>query len=94
MTDAPPDVPLVMRSRLGELDGCWLEVRCRCGRSVSTPIKLLLGSYGPAPYIGSILPRLKCRQCGARPATASLNQTPNSLTNYGAAPGWTIPLLP
>lgn len=94
MTPAPPEIPLVMRARLGELDGCWLAARCGCGRSCSIPLRLLAARYGAGQYLGAILGRLQCQQCAAKPVEASLKERGDSGASGGVKGSWSIPLLP
>ena len=44
----PRDVPLVMRSRLGELGVCWMQISCGCGRSCTILLQLLAQRRIPA----------------------------------------------
>ena len=91
---SPYGVHLALKARLNELDGCWLDVRCACGRCTKPPIKLMATHLGPGHHLAEIVPRLTCRQCGAKPATVHLCETPIREFNHGAPPGWSVQLHP
>ncbi len=57
---------------LSDFDGWWLDTRCGCGRSTQIPIRMLLREWRRETDIGQIARRLRCRGCGARPASTEL----------------------
>lgn len=89
----PTEPPLA--EGLATLAAWWLEARCRCGAVGYPPLRLLAAERGWRTPLGDVLPRLRCRSCGAAPATVDLVDNPA----YGAvgvpgAPGARLALMP
>ena len=74
MTDEAPFDPAAPLSAVP--DSWWLEVRCGCGRTIHTPRKLLLRRHGPAARAPELVARMRCEQCGSRPAAAEWIDNP------------------
>lgn len=85
---------VVLGARLADLQGYHVEFGCACGRTVVPAVKLLIARYGPDRRLADITDRARCRQCGARPVRAWLNETHNREFCHGAAPGWSVQLRP
>ena len=89
-----PGAEVALRSRLGEMPECWLEVRCApCGSLTIFSMKLLAARHGSGMPIGGILGRLLCQRCRSPPAEAWLNETHNRQHQGGTAPGWSVQLV-
>ena len=73
MTDEAPFDPSAPLSAAPEW---WLEVRCGCGRTIQTPRKLLLRKHGPDARAPELVARMRCEQCGSRPAAAEWIDNP------------------
>ncbi|TXM96180.1 hypothetical protein FV242_33935 [Methylobacterium sp. WL64] len=93
-TDRPYGIHLALKARLNELEGCWLDMTCACGRGIKQPIKMLVRSLGPGHHLAEIVPRLTCKHCGAKPATVHLCETAIRVFNKGEPPGWSVQLHP
>ena len=83
----------VLQATLTELDGFWLEFRCGCGRVTTPPVRLVIGRLGRERRLHDIIARATCRRCGARPAFAYLNETPDRGRADGAF-GFSVRLIP
>jgi len=60
--------------RLAELTDWWLRLEC-CGRTVNVPCRFI-AAQKPEVRFGSLLDRLRCQQCGARPGRVVLVDDP------------------
>lgn len=73
--EVPWDVPI------SELSAFWLHVRCKCGRSSSLPLRLLVADYGWDETPRAVVPHLRCagmgtaRLCGQSPASVLLAES-------------------
>ncbi|WP_267426762.1 hypothetical protein [Methylobacterium sp. GC_Met_2] len=96
MADDPPayGVPLALKARLNEVEDCWLDLRCGCGHGTKQPIKMMVRSLGPGHHLAEIVPRLTCKECGAKPATMHLCETAYRTITKGPPPGWSVQLHP
>lgn len=72
-----PDDPAA--SSLRDLSGWWLDIRCRCERATAYPLRLMAAEQPHNPRICDVLPRLRCRSCGGRPARVQLVDNPARL---------------
>jgi hypothetical protein len=63
--------------RLAELASYWLDLRCDCGNVVRHPLRLLGQRVGEQRRLSDVLPRLRCRECGQRPARVMLLNRPD-----------------
>lgn len=85
---------IVLQARLAHLEGYHVEFRCNCGRSVISPTTMLLKRFGADRRLAEIVGRATCRQCGAEPDKAYLNETHNREHCHGGPPGWSVQLVP
>lgn len=83
----------LMGARLADLSGYWLEIEC-CGGTTLIPFRLLHARYGDKPQLRDLVPRLRCRKCRQPPIQARVNETHNRLPRGGAAPGWSVQIIP
>jgi len=83
---------LSLDSTLAESAGYWLEIRCACGAVSFQPCKLLAKRYAPDLHLNDVLARLRCQQCGSRPATVALVERPDTLAPGRDPAGWRIML--
>jgi hypothetical protein len=61
----------VLESRLSEFSGWLLAIDCgapSCRRGRAYPVEELAGVIGRQVTIGALLRRMRCQECGARPA--------------------------
>ena len=58
------------------LHGCYLKVRCGCGHSVTREMSDFAADRGlPGRLLAyQLIERLRCSQCGAKPASADVVQ--------------------
>lgn len=63
-----------MQATVADLSGWWLEVRCSCGKSGTKllPFRLLAARHGWDTTLANIVHRLRCNECGARPASLAI----------------------
>jgi hypothetical protein len=80
--------------RLSDWPDCYLELRCQagCGRIVIPPIALLMRELGDTTF-AEMLPKLRCRQCRAKPAPVFLCASFHRSHCGGPAPDWAIELV-
>lgn len=57
---------------LGDHEWWWLESTCACGQCAQLSIKMLLREWRRETEIGQLARRLRCRQCGTKPAATAL----------------------
>jgi len=82
MPEPPPNAAPIPLSRLGDLDGWQLSVRCgHCGRRVMLSLADLAQQHGPRLPIWRLVARLRCqsltragRRCGSKPDLVTLVQ--------------------
>jgi hypothetical protein len=60
---------------IGELDGWYLEIVCRC-RIVHYPLSLMARKHGGDMLLTDVVPRLRCEVCGRPPAKVDLVDNP------------------
>jgi len=70
----PPTIP--WDTPIAELSSCWLAISCDCGTSSLLPLRLMAAQRGWKLTLRSIVPRLRCKQCGGRPGRVVLTVTP------------------
>lgn len=66
-------------SPLRELISYWLDLRCdpaRCTKVVCTPLRMLVAKCGGRLRLEAVVARLRCTQCGERPARVSVTDSP------------------
>lgn len=72
----------------------WLVPNCpNCGVLTALPCKLLGRQYGGALTIASVLPRLKCKRCGARAVSVQATDRPDGLGQGGPTPTYVVELM-
>lgn len=56
--------------------GCYLNIRCVCGRSVCEQLGPFARARGLSDktVVYELIKRLRCRQCGARPSYADVTR--------------------
>lgn len=59
--EAPWNVPI------SELSDLWLRISCVCGTSTGYPLRLLAGEIGWTRTLREVIPKLRCKSCGAHP---------------------------
>lgn len=84
-----------LHQRFSDWPECRLEIRCPvCAYHVShTPLRMLIEQLGDASF-ASLLSRLKCKECGARPAPVYLVAGHYRQFCGGGLPSWAIELVP
>lgn len=80
---------------LSDWPECILEIHCEACPYARAyfPIKLLLKERGDATF-SAILPRLKCKKCGARAGPVYLVAGNHREFCGGARPNWALELVP
>ena len=69
----PEPSPLpTLKTPLGHVTAWWLRLPCACGRTALVPCRVLATELGASLTLGRMLQLLRCRQCGAKPARATL----------------------
>ena len=92
MQPPPADPATALAAKLTDYPTAWIDVRCRCGRVVLLPVKMLLRTTGGAT-VGAVVERLKCQQCRKPPTTVHLCETPHREATLGPGPpGWSVVL--
>ena len=92
MQPPPADPAAALAAKLTDYPTAWIDVRCRCGRVVLLPVKMLLRTTGCAT-VAAVVERLKCQQCRKPPTTVHLCETPHREATLGPGPpGWSIVL--
>lgn len=71
-----PDVA-PLDTEISELAGLWLRTECQCGRSSSLPLRLLAAQLGWRKTLGTIVPKLRCKECGSAPISVILVSDPS-----------------
>ena len=71
---------------------CFLEIRCGCGRSSHTPVKLLVGKLEDMAF-KAYLSRLRCQQCKGLPGPVYLCTGHHRTSSGGGAPDWALQVL-
>lgn len=70
MPERHPNEPPIPLSRLGDLDGWYLTVRCgRCGRRAMPKVADLAAKHGPATPVWRVVARLRCQSQATRNAS-------------------------
>lgn len=66
-TSVPWDTPIA------EISSRWLELRCAaCDKATMYPLRLMAAERGWELTLRTIVPRLRCQGCGAKPTTLQL----------------------
>jgi len=86
---------------LGELAAYWLDLRCHpelCTKVVCAPLRLMAAKHGRGRRLEELLARLRCAQCGQRPARVRITDSAVGLDSGGnhVAPRalWELELVP
>ena len=92
---APMHPPAFRRShRLSDWPECSLELRCRCSPGTTLmPVKLLITQRGGLAF-ATILDRLRCSRCRARPAPVYLVAGHTRSFINGPPADWSLELVP
>ena len=95
---APKTRDEFLAATLGELAPYWLDLRCaaaRCTKVVCTPLKLMARRVGAWRVLRDVIARLKCEQCGERPARVTITETPIAAGGQHIAPTsqWSVVLV-
>lgn len=86
--------PTVMRAKVADLNGYWLELQCAQHGTKMLPFRLIAQRQGETHRMADMLPRFTCQVCHRPPAYAYLNETPHRTACKGAPPGWSVQLIP
>ena len=63
----------------------WLGIKCDCGGGSTYPLRLMAAKIGWRNTLRQVVPRLKCKACGAPPSSVYLVDSPGGDTGrYGA----------
>jgi hypothetical protein len=90
--NSQPDNPLT--TPLAGLGRCWLELRGCCRRIVFVPLPLLAEKHGAGVLLRDVLPRLRCQECGGKPAVMALVERADGGPRRAGSPdGWRIDLV-
>lgn len=76
--DQPVPSVVPWDTEISELSGFWLLTRCECGRSSALPLRLLAAQLGWRKTLRTIVPKLKCKDCGSKPVEVVLTDNPAS----------------
>ena len=68
--DAPP-----LDVEIARMSNWWLRLTCACG-DTHTPLRLLAAERGWRITLRRLVPKLRCKRCGERPASVLLEDTP------------------
>ncbi len=77
--DVPWDVPI------HKLAGWWLEVQCPTHFVAAMPLRLLAANAGWNRTLRDVVPRLKCKLCGAAPIKVDFVSYPGGDTGRQGA---------
>jgi hypothetical protein len=80
-----PSREAFLASRLSELAGYWLEIRCACNLLVYYPCRLLAKERGASLVVGEVLPRLRCKKCRGAPTAVLATDDPSGGGQGGSA---------
>jgi hypothetical protein len=95
MPSQPPgDRAVILACSVRSLRSWCLDTHCPCGRSVVMPLGLMVASGLGELTIADVLVQLRCRQCGQRPAKATLlEHGAAGARGIPGASGWVVPLV-
>ena len=80
------------QQRLSDWPECFLHLHCpACRKPVIYPVAMLRAECGDVTF-EALLPRLKCKECGTRPAPIYLCATHIRTFSYGGPPQWSVEL--
>ena len=87
----PFDRSLALACHVRTLRDHWLKLRCCGGGTTLLPLGLVDAADNRT--LADVVMRLRCRHCGARPATIVLVENPQTPSEaYGPPPTWELPL--
>lgn len=94
----PPTREQLLGSRVGELAGTWLYVRCPppCTKTSYLPLKMLAKRHGHR-LLSAVLPRLKCEHCHQAPLEVRAVDHPFEGEKRNDGPRvatWSVTLVP
>lgn len=97
--DAPSTREEFLAAPLSELAAYWLELRCdpaRCTKASIVPLRMLAVQRGDQLLLQTVIARLGCSSCGARPTLACITDSQIKVAPHDAARGaqWSVRLLP
>ena len=79
---------------LSDWPDCWLELSCSsCGRKAIYPVGMMHKQFGDRSF-EQLMPRLKCKGCGASPAPVYLGARHPRGHGGGPPPDWAVLLVP
>jgi hypothetical protein len=84
--------PFVANAILSDLEGAALRLEC-CTGTTYLAIQALADATRPQARLRNLLPRLRCRHCGERPAGLTLIEALPSQARNGLHTGWQIALI-
>jgi hypothetical protein len=62
----------VLDTAIADLVGLWLKIECDCGRQQLYPLRLLAAKIGWKTTLRTIVPKLRCQDCGQHPRQVAL----------------------
>ncbi|MBV8914884.1 MAG: hypothetical protein JOZ05_17830 [Acetobacteraceae bacterium] len=89
----PPTFSL--HHHLSDWPHCRLELHCAPCRSRSAliPVRMLIDHGGDRPF-SALLPALRCKDCGGKPAPVYLVAGATRTASHGPPPSWVVELVP
>lgn len=84
--------PFVANATLSDLADTALRLEC-CTGTTYVAVRLLIDASRPNARLRNLLPRLRCRHCGERPAAVTLIEAPPGQAPNGMHSGWQIALI-
>jgi hypothetical protein len=86
-----PAPPFILNATLSDLAATALKLEC-CSGTTYVAVRLLTDATRPNARLRNVLPRLRCRHCGGRPAAVTLIDASPGQAPNGLHAGWQIPL--
>lgn len=93
MSAPPYDRAIALPCRMSVFRDRWFHSACGCGRAVNQPVRqmLSLDSGAGARSLAETVVRLRCGECGRRPAEIYLAEDGRGPRTAGGAPaGWVL----
>jgi hypothetical protein len=93
---AYPTREAFLAAAIGTLPGYWLAIRCEpCRLPAKLPLLLLSRRIDPRTTVATVLPRLVCKRCGARPERVDAVDDPAAgAFGRGVDEEWRLQLKP
>ena len=80
--------------KLSDWPDCVIEIRCGCGASTESPVRLVIQRKGDMTFEG-LLKRLRCNRCRrSGPAPVYLVAGHHRTACGGPDPDWSVELVP